>query len=70
MEEENATKVIQRSLTRHLNHCREQRMKQGTSIYQQALEKLEASIPLIEPSVVELGILTLRSVWQSAEMTD
>ena len=62
MEEGCAAKVIQGFLHLYLSHRREQSMKTDSSSYRQLLEELEASIPLIEPSVVELGILTLKSV--------
>ena len=60
MEEEHAAKVVQRSLRYHLSHCREQNMVADTEIYQQTLQELQQSIPLIEPSVEELGAIVLR----------
>ena len=60
MEEEHAANVVQRSLRHHLSHCREQNMVAGTESYQQTLQELQQSIPLIEPSVEELGAIILR----------
>ena len=60
MEEEHAASVVQRSLRHHLSRCREQNMVAGTESYQQTLQELQQSIPLIEPSVEELGAIILR----------
>lgn len=60
MEEDHAAKVIQRSLQHHLHHRREQRMMPGTASHQQTLQELQQSLPLIEPSIEELGALVLR----------
>ena len=62
MEEEHAAKVVQRSLRHHLSHCREQSMAAGTDNYQQTLQELQQSLPLIEPSVEELGAVVLRLI--------
>lgn len=60
MEEERAAKVVQRSLRHHLSCCREQSMVAGSESYQQTLQELQQSIPLLEPSVEELGAIALR----------
>lgn len=62
MEEEHAAKVVQRSLRHHLSHSREQSMVAGTESYRQTLQELQHSIPLIEPSVEELGAIVLRLI--------
>ena len=60
MEEQHAAKVVQRSLRHHLSRCRERSMIADTETYQQTLQELQQSIPLIEPSVEELGAIVLR----------
>lgn len=60
VEEEQAAKVVQRSLRHHLSRCREQSMVAGSESYQQTLQELQQSIPLLEPSVEELGAIVLR----------
>ena len=60
MEEEHAAKVVQRSLGQHLSRRREQSMATGTVGYQRTLRELQQSLPLIEPSIDELGAIVLR----------